>query len=210
MTRNVQPRYDETRIWSPQEEETMGFRFVGGPYDGMELDHTLVNRYATLAPVNGDLDTRLFVLMPSREDWDRIIRGEEVRPETLYPYERVFGPEGAWFRASPPGALDRARSESRLKLHSRARTALAALSEEDRRQVIEAVDALQQQPPDRWSKEKVIRISEDEPVYLLRVSPELRAFIRIAEGHQIELFDIVREEALRLFLERTLPAGASR
>ena len=44
--------------------------------------------------------------------------------------------------------------------------------------------------------------SPDKPVFLLRVTPELRAFIRLEEGGAVELFDILREDTLRLFLER--------
>jgi hypothetical protein len=40
-------------------------------------------------------------------------------------------------------------------------------------------------------------------VYSLRVSPELWAFIRLLDSGGIELFDIVPEETLRLFLERS-------
>jgi hypothetical protein len=39
-------------------------------------------------------------------------------------------------------------------------------------------------------------------VYLVRVSPELRAFVRVLDSGSLELFDVMREETLRLFLER--------
>jgi hypothetical protein len=188
----------------------MGFRFIGGPYDGMDIDPALLDRYATLSSTNGDLRARLFVQMPPREDWDRLIRGEEVRPVPAVTYEQVLGPEGVSFRAAAPDAIERARSESRLKITSLARTMLAGLSEPERRRVIEAADALQQDPPERWSQEKVLRISEEEPVYLLRVPPDLRVFVRITEDQRLELFDVVREATLQLFRERPPAAGAPR
>jgi hypothetical protein len=36
----------------------------------------------------------------------------------------------------------------------------------------------------------------------VKVTPELRAFVRTVESGGMELFDIVREDTLRLFLER--------
>jgi hypothetical protein len=54
-----------------------------------------------------------------------------------------------------------------------------------------------------WPAERVLRISQDKPVYLLHVTPDLRAFIRVSTpAAEIELFDLVREEALNMFRER--------
>jgi len=104
-----------------------------------------------------------------------------------------------YFEASPP---HEAALESKLKIHPRARTALASLSGEDQLAVLAAAEALQTADPASWPREKVERLNQDQPVYLLRVSPELRAFIRLLDSGGIELFDIVREDTLRLFLER--------
>lgn len=92
--------------------------------------------------------------------------------------------------------------ESKLTIHPRAHTALASLPEKDQRAVLAAVEALQTAHPDAWPCEKVDHLSPDKSVYLLRVSPELRAFLRVLDSGGIELFDIMREETLRLFLER--------
>jgi hypothetical protein len=97
--------------------------------------------------------------------------------------------------------------ESKLQIHPRARTALASLPEKDQLAVLSAAEALQAAEPASWPREKVDRLSPDKPVYLLRVSPELRAFIRVLDSGGIELFDIVREETLRLFLERHRAGG---
>ena len=50
--------------------------------------------------------------------------------------------------------------------------------------------------------QKVIRISDDEPIYLVNLPGQLRAFVRVLDTGEIELFDIMREETLRLFRER--------
>ncbi|HEV3260055.1 MAG TPA: hypothetical protein VG013_24565 [Gemmataceae bacterium] len=104
-----------------------------------------------------------------------------------------------YFETSPQ---HEAALESKLTIHPRAHTALASLPEKDQLAVLDAAEALQTGDPTSWPREKVDRLSPDKPVFLLRVSPELRAFIRVADSGGIELFDIVREETLRLFLER--------
>ena len=38
-------------------------------------------------------------------------------------------------------------------------------------------------------------------VYLVPVTPELRAFIRVFDRQEVELFDLVPEDTLRQFLE---------
>jgi hypothetical protein len=94
-----------------------------------------------------------------------------------------------------------ANFNSRVTIQPRAQTALASLPEEDRQAVLAMVEALQAREPASWSSQEATRVSPDKPVYLLRVTPELRAFIRVEDGG-LELFDIVREDTLRLFLER--------
>jgi hypothetical protein len=91
---------------------------------------------------------------------------------------------------------------SRVKVHPRARTALESLSREDQQAVWAAVAVLLLRTPDAWPSEQAVRLSPDKPVYLLEVSPRWRAFIRLLDENEIELFDIVLEETLRLFLER--------
>ena len=177
----------------------MNVKFVGGPYDGMEVDHQKLNQNAQLFSVIGEAGGRSFALMPPRDVWDRLQRGECVEAGTLYPYEQFTGDTGMRFEKAAPDAVQRAQSESRLKVHSRAATGLGALSYGERRQVIEAADALQHEEPTRWPRDKVIRLSTTEPVFLLRVSPELRAFIRTPESGGVLLDDIVRKETLKLF-----------
>jgi hypothetical protein len=90
----------------------------------------------------------------------------------------------------------------KLEITPRAHTALESLPEEERWAVLSAAESLRTSAPARWPTEKIARLGEDKAVYLLRASQDLRAFIRVVEPDTIELFDIVQEETLRLFLER--------
>src|SRR5438105_607161 len=97
---------------------------------------------------------------------------------------------------------------STVKVHRRAGPALDALSDADRRQVLEAVEQLQETEPDRWSKEKVVRLSDNQPVYLLRASPSLRVFVGYSGENGIEILDIVRQETLERFWDGRQDASA--
>lgn len=94
------------------------------------------------------------------------------------------------------------------KIHPRARPALASLSEKDRQAVLGTVDYLRRNDPACWPRELVVPLNADKPMYLLRITPELRAFITVLDEGAIELSDIVREETLRLFVERERDAAA--
>jgi len=95
----------------------------------------------------------------------------------------------------------------KVVISSRARTALAALSDEDRESVRAGMEVLVLHDLGAWTSDRVMRISKDKPVYLLRVTPDLRAFIRVsAPSAEIELYDLVREEALNLFREHQVGA----
>ncbi len=89
-----------------------------------------------------------------------------------------------------------------VKVHPRARTALAALSEDDQQAVLAATESLLIREPTSWPRGEVLRLDEGKPVFLLRVTPDLRAFITVLDSGDIELYDIVREETLKAFLER--------
>ncbi len=54
----------------------------------------------------------------------------------------------------------------------------------------------------------MVRLEEQKPIYLLRIPPDLRAFIRILDSGELELLDVVRQEALQLFHERQRATGA--
>jgi hypothetical protein len=104
-----------------------------------------------------------------------------------------------YFESSPQRE---AALESKLSIHPRGRTALASLPESDQLAVLGATEALATADPTAWPRAKVEPLSQEERLYLLRVTPELRAFLRVLDSGGIELLDIVREDTLRLFLER--------
>lgn len=87
----------------------------------------------------------------------------------------------------------------RIRIDSRARAALQSLSDGDRQAVQAAVLALARRDPAGWPRELAIRLDEDQTVYLVRVSPDLRAFVRVVEAGGIQLFDLVRDETLQMF-----------
>jgi hypothetical protein len=65
------------------------------------LDDDQINRFCTLVPIISATPPRLFVLMPSLVDWERLTGGsvtkEQLEPPKLHPYERVFVPGGVEF-----------------------------------------------------------------------------------------------------------------
>jgi hypothetical protein len=89
----------------------------------------------------------------------------------------------------------------RFSIHARARTALASIPDRDRLQTLLAVDALVTRDPGSWPKAEAVALGAEKQVYLVRVTPELRAFIRVLDPQRIELFDLVREDTLQQFLE---------
>jgi hypothetical protein len=95
----------------------------------------------------------------------------------------------------------------RINIHPRAATALSSLPERDQVEVLVAAESLLGRDPQTWPSEEAARLDPDKAVFLLRVSPELRAFVRLEEDGNLELFDILREETLRRFLER-YPSGS--
>jgi hypothetical protein len=149
-----------------------------------------------------------------------IHHGAEVNQETADALKRLtdLGLVDAGYAETPAGkpfiwvsnnngerVLQYLESKHRYNvvIHSRARTALAALSDDDRESVRAAMEALVLHDQAAWPADRVLQIRPDKPVYLLRVTPDLRAFIRVsAPAAEVELFDLVREETLSLFRER--------
>jgi len=52
-------------------------RFVGGPYDGVELDHNDINLYCRFTPIG----LRKFVLMPPLADWKAVKKGDKTKED---------------------------------------------------------------------------------------------------------------------------------
>jgi hypothetical protein len=96
---------------------------------------------------------------------------------------------------------------SRVHVHPLARTVLASLPEAEQQAVLATVEALLNRDPASWPAAEVARLSPDKPEYLLRVPPDLRAFVRVLEPGGVELLDVIPEEPLRRFLERHRAEG---
>lgn len=90
----------------------------------------------------------------------------------------------------------------KLKINPRAKMALSSLSEQEQIQVLVAVESLLGRDPSSWPSEEAARLKPDKSMFLLRVSPELRAFVGLEPDGTVELLDIMLEETLRLFSEQ--------
>jgi hypothetical protein len=95
----------------------------------------------------------------------------------------------------------------KIKVNARAKTALDSLSEEEREEVLGAVEALLIVDAAFWPSAKAAPLNQDNGAYSVSVSSDLRAFIRILDPGVVELFDVVREDTLRKFLERQRAGG---
>ena len=92
------------------------------------------------------------------------------------------------------------RFESTLQITSRASTALGTLSEFEQEAILAKAESLQSCAPASWPPE-VVPLGLDKRVYLLKIAPDLRAFIRVLDSDEIEVFDIMRADTLNQFLE---------
>jgi hypothetical protein len=95
----------------------------------------------------------------------------------------------------------------KLRVGPRAHTALASLPERERHAVLGAAESLQIRQPTSWPRDLIVRLNPNQPMYLMRVTRELRAFITVLDSGDIELSDVVREDTLHLFLERYRAGG---
>jgi hypothetical protein len=94
------------------------------------------------------------------------------------------------------------RVQPRFTINHRARTALNSLPDRDQLRALLAVEEFRTRDPASQPREETIRLGEDKPLYQVRLSPELWAFIRVLDSGEIELADLVPEGTLRLFLEK--------
>jgi hypothetical protein len=74
--------------------------FYGGPHDGLVLRLEEITRSCHLLRKRAGDKERLFALMPSLSDWERVIHGKldkEGPFDSLYPYELERRGQGAVF-----------------------------------------------------------------------------------------------------------------
>ncbi len=95
-----------------------------------------------------------------------------------------------------------AKPRYQLRIHPPARTIWESLPEEERAVVQETFDKLLVHEPDDWPREKAVHLESEIPQYLLNVSPDLWAFITVFGPGEFELFDIMKKDTLRQFLEQ--------
>jgi hypothetical protein len=144
-----------------------------------------------------DLDPATFEILQRLAGLQLVDPGYAESPTESQPFIWVRNHNGDRVLKHFEGTVD-----SKLKVHPRAHTALASLPERDQQAVLAAAEFLLTRDPAAWPRDLVERLSPDKPVYLLRVTDELRAFFTLLDSGGIELSDIVREDTLRLFLER--------
>lgn len=89
--------------------------FVGGPYDGLELDDFQLSEFTTLVPVRTDRGIRVFSLLPPPREWDEVAAGVSPVASGQYAYELILSGDSGEFRdAVENGAYERAVSEGRV------------------------------------------------------------------------------------------------
>lgn len=177
------------------------YPIFGGPYDGQVVDWIGLNRDSTPLPFKGDFGLRQFALVSAPGQLDG---GSDDGP--FYVYERVERPDGVRFELRSRLALDEASRQSRLKIDPRAKSALLALPDKFRQAALEVMTELDRQHPQFWAADKARKIS-DEPLYLVNLPDDYRAFLRVTATGQLELSDIAREETIRWFIEQYRKAG---
>lgn len=88
--------------------------FIGGPYDTMKINVDNVNKFCHITPISTKRGIRLFVLLPPREEWDRLLKGEITKEgpfDILYPYERKFAPSGPEFHYCTGDEISKAMAD---------------------------------------------------------------------------------------------------
>jgi hypothetical protein len=88
----------------------------------------------------------------------------------------------------------------RYTLHSRALQALNVLTPGEQERIRRKLSEVLSLPPEHWQERGTVRLSPDEPLYLVRVDDSLRVILREG-GERPEVEDIVRHETLQWFRE---------
>lgn len=93
-------------------------------------------------------------------------------------------------------------------VHRRALLWYNGLSRRERKALKDAIAPLLQLPEDQWTQAGAIRLDTAEPLYLLRINDDIRAFIRPVDGKP-EIQDFVHRETLLYFKEEAGPTAPS-
>jgi hypothetical protein len=84
-------------------------------------------------------------------------------------------------------------------LHRRAKIALHQLPEDEQNLVLERVAALADIPFSDWPVAVARKLPGEPSLFLVSIDESLRLLVRVAEGQQPEVQDIVRRETLETF-----------
>ena len=90
----------------------------------------------------------------------------------------------------------------------RVQVGLGLLTPEERAEILARVADLADRPPERWQERGAVRLSTDEPLYLLRIDDSLRVIVRAADGAGPHIEDVVRRELLQWVREAGGAASA--
>ena len=91
-------------------------------------------------------------------------------------------------------------SNNGVTLHRRVRWFLEQLPDVYRQNLLEALKPLQGLPPDQWPEGKVTELGYPKPRYMMCVPPDLRVFLEHDENDELEVVDVMREEAYQFLL----------
>jgi hypothetical protein len=80
-----------------------------------------------------------------------------------------------------------------------AQVAMDGLTPADRHSLDEAIDRLSQVPPEHWPADLAVQLDDEQPLYLLSFTPDLRAFIVPREDGTVEVQHIVHRQTLDWF-----------
>src|SRR3954453_2469085 len=97
---------------------------------------------------------------------------------------------------APNSQRRRTMPKRTLRLHPFAQGLLDGLSEKERQRILKAATKLLPLDPEDWPQDKVALLRDEEPLYLLRVPPDLCAFV-IPEDGVLVLRDVAYEETLQ-------------
>jgi len=83
-------------------------------------------------------------------------------------------------------------------VHRRAWLWYNGLSRRERKALKDAIAPLLKLPEDQWTQAGALRLDTAEPLYLLRINDDIRAFVRPIDGKP-EIQDFVHRETLLYF-----------
>jgi len=118
-------------------------------------------------------------------------RPDQYKVSVLLRDKEIGSLEGEFIRPF----LDR----SRIEVTDRARIAFDALYMPERIRLLNVVAPLADSDPSTWNPQTAARLDQVSNLYVVRVSPQLRAIILPKVDGTIQLIDLVRKETLKQF-----------